>query len=207
MFGLGVPELVLILVIILVLFGAKVPGAVEAGQWWRLITAGFLHGGLLHLLMNSWVLFDLVAEVEHFYGTKRLLVFYFVSTVTGFLLSMVAIPYVSVGASAPLYGMIGAMLALGVSGQSALSQSIRSLYGRWVVYGLVLSLLPGVDIAAHIGGLAGGFVTAYLAGLPSLPDTPKEKMWTVLAGLAIVITLYAFAQDLLFMRAFLSRRF
>ena len=57
------------------------------GQWWRLITAGFLHSGILHILMNSWVLFDLGAEVETLYGTSRLIVFYFVSTVTGFAAS------------------------------------------------------------------------------------------------------------------------
>ena len=64
--------------------GESVPAAYMEGQWWRLITAGFLHGGILHILMNSWVLFDLGAEVEQIYGTSRLIVFYFVSTVTGF---------------------------------------------------------------------------------------------------------------------------
>src|SRR5579871_383941 len=66
-------------------FGAKERRAIAFGQWWRLITAGFLHGGLMHILMNSWVLFDLGAQVEEAFGTSRYLVFYFVSTVTGFL--------------------------------------------------------------------------------------------------------------------------
>ncbi len=64
--------------------GQSVPAAFMDGQWWRLVTAGFLHGGYLHILMNIWVLFDLGAEVELLYGTSRLIVFYFVSTVTGF---------------------------------------------------------------------------------------------------------------------------
>jgi rhomboid protease GluP len=51
--------------------GESVPACVMQGQWWRLITAGFLHGGILHILMNSWVLFDLGAEVEMLYGTSR----------------------------------------------------------------------------------------------------------------------------------------
>ena len=58
--------------------------AIFLGQWWRLVTAGFLHGGLFHILMNSWVLFDLGAQVEQVYGARRMLVFYFVSTVGGF---------------------------------------------------------------------------------------------------------------------------
>ena len=52
----------------LVAFGAKYNAGLAAGQWWRLVTAGFLHGGLLHILMNSWVLFDLGAQVEEIYG-------------------------------------------------------------------------------------------------------------------------------------------
>ena len=55
------------------------------GEWWRLVTAGFLHGGMIHILMNSWVLFDLGAQVEEVYGASRMLVIYFLSTVFGYL--------------------------------------------------------------------------------------------------------------------------
>jgi len=100
-------------------FGAKYREAmVLDGQWWRLVTAGFLHGGLLHIAMNSWVLFDLGAQVEESYGSSRFLVFYFVSTVFGFLASFWFSNSLSVGASAGLMGLIGAMIALGVRGES-----------------------------------------------------------------------------------------
>src|SRR5579872_6832821 len=69
--------------------GAKYGPAIHDGQWWRLLTAGFLHGGILHLLMNSWVLFDLGAATEEAYGTSRYVVFYVVSTITGFYASYV----------------------------------------------------------------------------------------------------------------------
>src|SRR5678815_777795 len=73
----------------LVDFGAKfAPYILSGGQWWRLITAGFLHGNLLHILMNSWVLFDLGPQVNQAFGTPRFLTIYFVSTVTGFLASL-----------------------------------------------------------------------------------------------------------------------
>src|SRR5713226_5201367 len=144
-------------------FGASLPAPYMQGQWWRLITAGFLHGGMMHILMNSWVLFDLGAQVEEVYGTSRLIVFYFVSTVGGFYLSTLFIQSVSVGASAGLFGLIGAMIALGVRHKTTLGASIRGLYVRWAVYGLLFGLLPGlhVDNAAHIGGLAAGFGAAY----------------------------------------------
>src|SRR5581483_11403945 len=94
-------------------WGASIPAPLMHGQWWRLITAGFLHGGIFHILMNSWVLFDLGAEVELLYGTSRLIVFYFVSTVTGFWTSSHLGFHSSVGSSAGIFGLIGAMLAFG----------------------------------------------------------------------------------------------
>src|SRR6476660_7988923 len=82
------------------LAGAKIGPYIHGGQWWRLLTAGFLHGGILHLLMNSWVLFDLGAATEESYGTNRYLVFYFVSMITGFYASYLWNPGVaSVGSS------------------------------------------------------------------------------------------------------------
>ena len=68
----------------LIMFGAKWNMGLAQGEYWRLVTAGFLHGGLIHILMNSWVLFDLGAQVEEIYGSSRMLVIYFVSTVGGF---------------------------------------------------------------------------------------------------------------------------
>src|ERR1051326_2052819 len=72
----------------LLAFGGKYsPAILRLGQWWRLVTAGFLHGGLIHIGMNSWVLFDLGAQVEEVFGQARLIVIYFCATVGGFLAS------------------------------------------------------------------------------------------------------------------------
>ncbi len=181
--------------------GAKFAPLIYAGQYWRLITAGFLHGGFIHIAMNSWVLFDLVGEVEQFYGTSRLIVAYIFSTFTGFLLSLIWRPgSPSLGASAACFGLIGIMLAMGVRQRSdPLAQAVRAFYGRWAIYALLFSFLPGfgIDIAAHVGGLAGGFLVGVVAGLPSLPNTSRELAWRVVAGIAIAITLYAFWQDYL----------
>jgi len=173
-------------------WGASVPAPMMQGQWWRLITAGFLHGGVLHILMNSWVLFDLGAEVEQIYGTSRLIIFYIVSTVTGFWASSHIGFHFSVGSSAGIFGLIGAMLAFGVTDKSSLGSAVKSLYMRWVIYGLVLSFIPGVDFWAHIGGLAGGFVAGFLASTPRARMMWKEPVIRVLAGVCIVITLAAF---------------
>ena len=187
-------------------FGAKYGPAIRAGDWWRLITAGFLHGGVLHILMNSWVLFDLGAQVEETYGTSRYVVIYLFTTVTGFYASYLWSPMtLSIGASAGFFGLIGAMIAMGVRERSAYGAAVRSTYMRWAVYGLLMGLLPfGIDNAAHIGGLAGGFALAYVAGTPRLIGN-VEAAWRALAGMAIAVTLMAFVQMFRWMMAAANR--
>lgn len=175
-------------------FGAKHRGAILMGQWWRLVTAGFLHGGVLHILMNSWALFDLGAQVEEAYGAHRLIVFYFLATVAGFLASTFWTPNLSVGASAGLFGLIGCMIALGMRHHSA--SGLRGLYIRWAVYGLLFGLLPGlhVDNAAHIGGLAAGFAVAYVAGVPRLVAGWTERFWQLAAYGCLLLTGFSFLE-------------
>ncbi len=180
----------------LMLFGAKLPFAYLSGngEWWRLVTAGFLHGGVLHILMNSWVLFDLGAEVEAIYGTRRFIVFYFVSTVCGFLASSKFYAGISIGSSAGIFGLIGAMVAFGVVDKSAFGAAAKSLYMRWAVYGLLMGLLPffPTDNAAHIGGLASGFVVAWVLRPPEIRAQWKEPLIGGLAGVCVALTLYSF---------------
>jgi hypothetical protein len=97
------------------------------------------------------------------------------------------------------------MLAVGLRRDSPLAQAVRAYYRRWAIYGLILSFAPflNIDVAAHVGGLAGGFLVGIASGLPGLPNTPREMIWRVLAGLTIAITLYAFAQDYFSYHAFL----
>ena len=192
---------------IVVLLGGKVPSLIyQYGQWWRLITAGFLHGGFVHLAMNSYTLWILVTEVEQFYGTSRLVVAYVFSTFTGFLCSLVFSPGFSLGASAAAFGLIGIMLAMGVKHRSdPLVQLVRAQYTQWVIFSLVLSLLPGVDLAAHIGGFIGGFLVGFAGGLPALPNSPKENLWKALAGFAVLIVIWAFIRDFIWFRSYLSQ--
>lgn len=177
-------------------FGAKLGRHPSEVGYWRLVTAGFLHGGLFHILMNSWVLYDLGKQVEELYGSARFIVTYFVSTVTGFLASSYWSPSLSVGASAGLFGLIGAMIALGVGSRSSMGSAIRGMYLRWAIYGLLFGLLPGlrIDNAAHIGGLAGGFVVAYMAGTPRLVANTAERVWRIAAWVCVVITALCFLQ-------------
>jgi rhomboid protease GluP len=187
-----------------VVLGIEVPAYVNQGQWWRLITAGFLHGGLLHIAMNSWSLFILVTEVEQFYGTARLIVAYVLSTFFGFYFAYrVGTP--ALGASAAAFGMFGIMLAMGLRERAnPLVQAIRAHYAQWLVIGLVLSFMPGISLAAHLGGLLGGFVVGAAGGLPGFPNTPREILWKVLAVAAILIVICAFLLDFTYFSRVLS---
>ena len=177
-------------------FGAKLRVAILGyHQWWRLVTAGFLHGGIFHILMNSWVLFDLGAQVEEVYGTSRMIVVYFAATVCGFFASTLWNPGLSVGSSAGICGLIGAMIALGMRHRSALGDHIRTYYTRWAIYCLVFGLLlPQIDNAAHIGGLAAGFGAAYVAGVPRISSGTTEKLWKALAAVCIGLTILSFLE-------------
>jgi rhomboid protease GluP len=179
---------------VLVAFGAKFVPAIAAGQWWRLVTAGFLHGGLIHIFMNSWVLFSVGAQVEETYGTARYLVLYFVSTVVGFLASTYFSPHLSVGASAALFGLIGAMIAAGMRSNTAMGAAIKAQYTQWVIYMVVIGLLPffNIDTAAHLGGLAGGFALAWLMDTPRTSGRGTDTMWRILAGLCVALTAISF---------------
>ena len=178
---------------VLYAFGAKHSLSVLAGgQWWRLVTAGFLHGGVLHLFMNSWALYDLGAQVEEIFGTARLLVIYLVSSVLGFLASCFWSRSLSIGASAALFGLIGTMLVYGHRNRSLLGQAMKAVYTRWAIYGLLFGLMPGlnVDNAAHLGGLAAGAALGYLAD--ARRSVALDWLWKASAGFAILLAAASF---------------
>lgn len=188
----------------LIRYGAALPEGVFGGQWWRLITAGFLHGNLMHIGFNMWALMDVGRHAEEVYGSKRMVVIYIASTVGGFLLSMLRGTMLTVGASAGLFGLIGAMIALGLRHKwSAEASAIKAFYLRWAIYGLLWGLLPffRVDNAAHIGGLLTGLAVGYVAGTPREFDAAREKVWTVLAAGSVAVTGYAFVRLVLWLTA------
>jgi rhomboid protease GluP len=173
-------------------FGAKIGLQYMDGQWWRLVTAGFLHGSVLHILMNSWVLFDLGAQVEDVYGASRMWVIYFVASVAGFYASAWWNPGISIGASAGVCGLIGAMIALGVRHRNPAGDAIRGMYVRWAVYTLIFGvMISGIDNAAHIGGLATGFAVAYVAETPRAAGG-TEGLWRVASWFCVILTVVSF---------------
>jgi rhomboid protease GluP len=97
-----------------------------------------------------------------------------------------------VGASAGLFGLIGAMIALGISHRGGAGDAIKGMYIRWAIYGLLFSFLPGIDMAAHIGGLVAGFGIGYLAGTPRYEGAPVEAFWKGGSWVCLAITAFSF---------------
>jgi rhomboid protease GluP len=148
-------------------------------RWWTVLSAGWLHGGALHILFNMMWVRQLGPAVEDMYGGARMVIVYTLSSVTGFVLSSVmanylAIPFFSggfytLGASAPIFGLLGALVYYGKRGGSSLIRSQAISYA--VTMGVFGLIMPGIDNAAHLGGFAGG----YFAGM-WLDPLKRERM-------------------------------
>nr|WP_227001966.1 rhomboid family intramembrane serine protease [Brochothrix thermosphacta] len=151
---------------VLALFGAKINELIVAGEWWRFITPAFIHIGMTHLLMNMVSLFILGTMVEKIFGGWRFLIIYFVSGLTGVIASFVYSDSLSAGASGAIFGLFGALLYLIIKKPQiywkTLGVNVLLLLGINLVYGFVVS---SVDQYAHIGGLIGGLLAAYIVAI------------------------------------------
>ena len=140
--------------------GALVGVAVHDGEWWRLVTAMFLHASLIHLGFNMFALYWLGSIVEASLGTWRYLLVYFVTGVAGSAGALVfSGPFaVTVGASGAIFGLLGALLMLQYHSTGSLAGEALTL----IVLNLVITFaIPNISIGGHIGGLLGGIVATF----------------------------------------------
>jgi len=163
----------------LFLFGAS--GTVPVfgfGRWWTVLSAGWLHGGILHIVFNMMALRQLAPPTAELYGPGRTVIIYTTAGIAGFALSSFAGAYLpgllflrgssyTVGASASIAGLIGALLAYA---HRSGSQMARSHAMSYVIMLLVIGfLMPGIDNYAHLGGFGGGYAVARFLD-PLLPE-------------------------------------
>ncbi len=167
---------------------AGVPG--DLAQPWRLVTAVFLHGSILHIVFNMWVLMDIGPQIEELYGSARYLFIYVVTGIGGYLLSS-TFGHFSVGGSGALLGLIGVLLAMTTGRRSAGMQMLRGQLIRWLIYiGIWGLLFPGIDNWAHAGGLATGFILGkILTDRP--PVTAQERKAAYALGWAAALIVAA----------------
>jgi rhomboid protease GluP len=155
------------------------PAVLQNGQWYRIVTGAFLHGGLAHIAINMFALFQLGSFVENVLGPWRMFLIYAISLVGGGLAVVYFDPQnPTVGASGAIFGLFGALFAIGVRlgkrGRSLISQTIPIL-----IINLVFTFaVPFISKAGHLGGLLSGFVAGLVLfamqrrpPLPAIVDT------------------------------------
>lgn len=170
------------------------------GRWWTVLSAAWLHGGILHIGFNLWWIRQLVPMVSEVFGIGRLLIIYIVSAVVGSLATSVIALLValgplaflpgflngaaySIGASTSLCGLFGAMF---VYGQRTGNQNMVRQIRGFVIYILIFGLIvPGIDNWGHIGGFVGGYVAARLLD-PLRQESPRH----LLVGLVLLLAMF-----------------
>ena len=166
------------------------PYLLGTNEWWRLVTAQFLHGGLIHIGFNMMVLMQIGPAVEEVYGSARYLFLYIVTGAFGYVLSSIT-GHFSLGASAGLLGLIGLMLAITSKRGGSQMRELRSriITSLVILFAIGFTGFMAMDNWAHGGGLAAGFVLGKIFA-DRQPATANERRrayamgW--LAALAVV---------------------
>lgn len=187
----------------LFLFGAS--GAIPVfsyDRWWTVLSAGWLHGGLLHIAFNMMWVRNLAPVTAEIYGAGRMIIIYTISCIAGFALSSVTgyLPLpgflqgasVTVGASAPIFGLLGALVYSGKRGaSSSVGRQAWSFAVILFIFGLVF---PGVDNYAHGGGFLGG----YVASMWLDPMKPERGDHLVAALVCLLLTALSIVASVIF---------
>ncbi len=159
-------------------------------RWWTLLTANYLHGGLLHILFNMIALRQIAPLTVQEYGTYRTFSIFTISGVGGFLLTYLRGTPLTLGASAALCGIIGAALYYGKSRGGYFGQALYQQLIGWVIGIFAFGFfVPGIDNWAHGGGLVCGIATGFLLGYSE--RTPENMFHKMLAAVCVLATLAA----------------
>jgi rhomboid protease GluP len=181
----------------LFLFGASGGMPVfEFSRWWTVLSAGWLHSGVLHILFNMMWVRQLAPACADLYGAGRMVIIYTVAGVVGFTASSVAwlffggIPIIggagfTVGASAPVFGLLGAVVLYGQRSGSSMARREGLQYA--LTMGLFGLIMPGIDNWAHAGGFAGGWLMAKILD----PLKPERLDHLAVAVVCVVLTFAA----------------
>ncbi len=182
--------------------GASHPyGIFTEHQWWRLVMAMFLHGGLIHIGFNMMALMQFGPALEELYGSARYLFLYVVTGALGFLVSALT-RHFSLGASGALLGLVGAMLAVTTKRGGSFMRELRSR----LIYSVVILFLIGfwggfgIDNSAHLGGFAAGFIFGKIYADREPMNSRERQRAYALGWLAGIVVLASFVMMILHFR-------
>ena len=182
--------------VIYLILGANYAPLVKNGEIFRLITYAFLHGSIIHLVVNMYSLFIAGRQVENNFGKVRLLIIYFISALSGGLLSALFSDGISIGASGAIFGLLGALVYFGLQFRLYLTDALVSKIFPIIIINLLIGFtVTGIDNACHIGGLIGGFLAAMAVGVPEV-ENKKDRI----NGIILLVIYTLFISYLLFFR-------
>lgn len=173
--------------------GANNYTLVTSGEIWRLITHMFLHGSLIHIVLNMYSLYILGSQLETFIGKAKFIFVYIVSGIVGGLLSIALDPTTtSVGASGAIFGMLGAMLYFGNHYRTYLGNAIKQQIIPIIILNLIIGFQPnsGIDNWAHIGGLVGGILSMMAVGVEKKSSTTEKVNGVICLLITIAFLCY-----------------
>lgn len=162
-------------------------------EYYRIFTSAFLHIGLFHLLFNMYALSKIGSQVETYFGKKKYLIIYFISILVSSLLSLVFTPIgtISAGASGAIFGLFGALLYFGYNYRAYFGNVIIKQILPIIIINLAIGFTTsGINNAAHIGGLIGGFLMSYATGLKTKSNKLERTSGIISVILLILILIY-----------------
>ena len=157
---------------------------IKAGQYYRIITGAFLHGGILHLAFNCYALYVIGSQLESYLGKVRYLIIYLFSAVTASLFSMIFNSNPSIGASGAIFGLMGALVYFGYHYRVYLGNVLKSQIIPLILFNLLIGALStGIDNFAHIGGLIGGLLITSALGIKYKSSTSQMVNGWILSAI------------------------
>ena len=179
----------------LLIFGATGTIPIDRmGRWWTLLSANYLHGGILHILFNMLALRQIAPLIIREYNISRMFILYTLGGIAGFAISYLAGVEFTIGSSAAVCSLIGAALYFGKSRGGVYGQAVYRQVGGWVIGIFAFGILvPGINNWGHAGGILAGVLLGALLGYR---ENRKEAGWhrltaRILAGSTLVVLLFA----------------
>jgi len=176
------------------------PLVVLKGEWWRLLTAMFLHGGMTHLLMNMFSLYIIGRPMELYFSPKSYLTIYFLTGILGGLVSLTVHPVsVGIGASGAIFGVFGGLAGYFLAFRRELGSHAEEFmkdFGLIILINLILGFsIPNIDVSAHAGGLVSGLLGGFIAA------RHPERLWIFVTGMVLLMIGFYFYLPVLYTQA------
>jgi rhomboid protease GluP len=177
---------------VLLEFGSFYRGLINLGEWWRFITPNFLHIGLLHVLFNSYALYQVGPLTEEIYGSTKFIFIYLITGIVAWIASYF-FNIAGAGASGAICGLIGLMAVYGYRQGGTFGKSLMRSMVQWGLMTIIFGFIVGANNVAHAGGLISGAILGYVIKGEHPRSSTSSKVWNGVAIICVALILVSFA--------------